>query len=106
MDYDARLFLEFVPSNSIGKIYVHFPVPWNKKPHRRVISTSFLDESDRVLKVHGKLELRTDSEEYYRFALETFSSPQKSQFDIRKNQDIAIVSKYEIPFIWSRYIPR
>ena len=45
--------------------------------------------------MHGKLELRTDSEEYYRFALETFSSPQKSQFDIRKNQDIAIVSKYE-----------
>ncbi|MDD2949543.1 MAG: tRNA (guanosine(46)-N7)-methyltransferase TrmB [Sulfuricurvum sp.] len=95
LDYDARLFLEFVPSNIVGKIYVHFPVPWDKKPHRRVISEAFLQESDRVLSVGGTLELRTDSENYYRFALETFSSPAKSRFDVRKNQDIAISSKYE-----------
>lgn len=31
LDYDARLFLELVPSNIVGKIYVHFPVPWDKK---------------------------------------------------------------------------
>lgn len=95
LDYDARLFLEFVPSNIVSRIYVHFPVPWDKKPHRRVISEAFLKESDRVLCVGGRLELRTDSEEYYRFALETFSSPPKSRFDVRKNQDIAVVSKYE-----------
>ncbi|MDD4884302.1 tRNA (guanosine(46)-N7)-methyltransferase TrmB [Sulfuricurvum sp.] len=95
LDYDARLFLEFVPSNIVGKIYVHFPVPWDKKPHRRVISEAFLKESERALKVGGTLELRTDSENYYRFALETFSTPAKSRFDVRKNQDIAISSKYE-----------
>ncbi|HLD23772.1 MAG TPA: tRNA (guanosine(46)-N7)-methyltransferase TrmB [Sulfuricurvum sp.] len=95
LDYDARLFLEFVPSNIVGKIYVHFPVPWDKKPHRRVISEAFLKESERALRVGGMLELRTDSENYYRFALETFSSPAVSRFDVRKNQEIAIVSKYE-----------
>ncbi|ADR34396.1 tRNA (guanine-N(7)-)-methyltransferase [Sulfuricurvum kujiense DSM 16994] len=95
IDYDARLFLEFVPSNIVGKIYVHFPVPWDKKPHRRVISEAFLKESERALRVGGTLELRTDSENYYRFALETFSSPAISRFDVRKNQEIAIVSKYE-----------
>jgi tRNA (guanine-N7-)-methyltransferase len=95
LDYDARLFLEFVPSNIVGKIYVHFPVPWDKKPHRRVISEAFLKESERVLRVGGTLELRTDSENYYRFALETFSSPRQSRFEVRKNQEIAIVSKYE-----------
>ena len=95
LDYDARLFLEFVPSNIVGKIYVHFPVPWDKKPHRRVISEDFLKESERVLKIGGTLELRTDSENYYRFALETFSAPATSRFDVRKNQEIAIVSKYE-----------
>lgn len=95
IDYDARLFLEFVPSNIVGKIYVHFPVPWDKKPHRRVISEAFLKESERALRVGGTLELRTDSENYYRFALETFSSPAVSRFDVRKNQEIAIVSKYE-----------
>ncbi|MDP2850284.1 MAG: tRNA (guanosine(46)-N7)-methyltransferase TrmB [Sulfuricurvum sp.] len=95
LDYDARLFLEFVPSNIVGKVYVHFPVPWDKKPHRRVISEAFLKESERALRVGGTLELRTDSENYYRFALETFSSPAVSRFDVRKNQEIAIVSKYE-----------
>jgi tRNA (guanine-N7-)-methyltransferase len=95
LDYDARLFLEFVPSNIVGKIYVHFPVPWDKKPHRRVISEAFLKESERVLRIGGTLELRTDSENYYRFALETFSFPRQSRFDVRKNQEIAIVSKYE-----------
>lgn len=95
LDYDARLFLEFVPSNIVGKIYVHFPVPWDKKPHRRVISEAFLKESERALRIGGTLELRTDSENYYRFALETFSSPRQSCFDVRKNQEIAIVSKYE-----------
>ena len=95
LDYDARLFLEFVPSNVAGKIYVHFPVPWDKKPHRRVISEAFLNEAIRVLKPGGTLELRTDSEEYYRYALETFSAPQKSRFEVYKNRDIAISSKYE-----------
>lgn len=95
LDYDARLFLEFVPSNVVGRIYVHFPVPWDKKPHRRVISEAFLNESIRVLKAGGTLELRTDSEEYYRFALETFSAPAKSRFEVYKNRDIAISSKYE-----------
>lgn len=95
LDYDARLFLEFVPSNIAGKIYVHFPVPWDKKPHRRVISEAFLDEAARVLKIGGTLELRTDSEEYYRFALETFSAPSQSHFEVYKNRNIAISSKYE-----------
>ena len=31
INYDARLFMEFINSNSVGKIFVHFPVPWDKK---------------------------------------------------------------------------
>lgn len=31
VNYDARLFMEFIKSNSVGKIFVHFPVPWDKK---------------------------------------------------------------------------
>ncbi len=95
LDYDARLFLEFVPSNIVSRIYVHFPVPWDKKPHRRVISDAFVEEAIRVLKPEGRLELRTDSELYYRFALETYSAPAKIHFEVHKNRDIAVVSKYE-----------
>lgn len=95
LDYDARLFMELVPSNLVGKIYVHFPVPWDKKPHRRVISTSFIEESRRVLKVDGRLELRTDSENYYAYSYETFIDFNKTILHINKNKEIAISSKYE-----------
>ena len=95
LDYDARLFLELIPSNIVGKVYVHFPVPWDKKPHRRVISTSFIEECRRVLKVDGRLELRTDSENYYAYSYETFIAFHKTVLHINKNKDIAITSKYE-----------
>jgi tRNA (guanine-N7-)-methyltransferase len=95
LDYDARLFMELIPSNVVKNIYVHFPVPWDKKPHRRIISTSFIEESRRVLKCDGQLELRTDSENYYAYAYETFINFSKTVLHINKNKDIAISSKYE-----------
>ena len=95
VNYDARLLLEMMPSNSCSDIYVHFPVPWDKKPHRRVISERFLQESLRVLLPQGRLELRTDSDNYYRYALETFSTAPKIYFTVEKNSEIAITSKYE-----------
>lgn len=95
LNYDARLFMELVPSNKIDKIYVHFPVPWDKKPHRRVISTAFIEETRRILNVGATLELRTDSENYYAYSYETFIAFPKTTIHINKNKDIAISSKYE-----------
>ena len=95
VNYDARLLLEMMPSNSCTSIFVHFPVPWDKKPHRRVISSRFLDESLRVLVVDGELELRTDSDRYYIYALETFSAHPKISFTVEKNFDLSVISKYE-----------
>jgi len=95
LDYDARLFMELVPSNIVSKIFVHFPVPWDKKPHRRVISTSFIKESQRVLGIDGRLELRTDSENYYAYSYETFINFPKIILAINKNKDIEVSSKYE-----------
>ncbi len=97
VNYDARLFLEMLPSNVCEQIFVHFPVPWDKKPHRRVISPSFLEESMRVLRKDGRLELRTDSDNYYWYALETFFGPTvpKTQVEIRKNEALEVTSKYE-----------
>ena len=95
LDYDARLFLELVPSNIVSRVYVHFPVPWDKKPHRRVISPAFINESTRVLAPQGRLELRTDSENYFAYSWETFISLNKAKLEVNKNQEIAISSKYE-----------
>jgi len=95
VNYDARLFLEMLPSNVCEQIFVHFPVPWDKKPHRRVISPSFLSESIRVLRKGGRLELRTDSDNYYWYSLETFFSVPRTHVEIRKNEALEVTSKYE-----------
>ncbi len=95
VNYDARLFLEMLPSNCCEQIFVHFPVPWDKKPHRRVISPSFLAESMRVLQKGGRLELRTDSDNYFWYALETFFSVPKTEVEVRKNEALEVTSKYE-----------
>jgi len=95
VNYDARLFLEMLPSNLLEQIFVHFPVPWDKKPHRRVISPTFLDESMRVLREGGRLELRTDSDNYFWYALETFFAVPKTEVEVRKNEALEITSKYE-----------
>jgi len=95
VNYDARLFLEMLPSNICEQIFVHFPVPWDKKPHRRVISKSFLAESMRALGVDGRLELRTDSNNYFWYALETFFSVPKVEVEVRKNEALEVTSKYE-----------
>jgi tRNA (guanine-N7-)-methyltransferase len=93
--YDARLLLEMLKSNFLDKIYVHFPVPWDKKPHRRVINEKFINEALRVLKKDCALELRTDSKNYYDYSLELFGSLKESKFSVYKNIDIEVVSKYE-----------
>ncbi len=95
LKFDARIFLQLLPSNIVGKIFVHFPVPWDKKPHRRVISKAFIDEASRVLKVGGTVELRTDSDNYYNYAYELFNSLNSFELEIRKNREIEISSKYE-----------
>jgi len=97
VNYDARLLLEMMPSNSCTNIFVHFPVPWDKKPHRRVISPSFLEESMRVLKKGGRLELRTDSYKYFWYSLDTFlgENVSKTALEIRKNESLDVTSKYE-----------
>lgn len=95
IDYDARLFMEFLSSNSVGRIFVHFPVPWDKKPHRRVFSAAFIEEALRTLHVNGTLELRTDSEPYFEFSFGQMMHLARANVQVKKNAELEITSKYE-----------
>jgi tRNA (guanine-N7-)-methyltransferase len=95
VDYDARLFMEFLPSNSVGRVFVHFPVPWDKKPHRRVFSAAFIEEALRVLHVKGTLELRTDSPLYFEFTFAQMMQLSRADVHVKKNAELEITSKYE-----------
>ncbi|EAH6389639.1 tRNA (guanosine(46)-N7)-methyltransferase TrmB [Campylobacter jejuni] len=92
---DARLLLSVLKSKSVEKIFLHFPVPWDKKPHRRVIGKDFCKECARVLTQNGRFELRTDSFEYFNFTLEQFLTFPAPKFSLRKNENLEISSKYE-----------
>lgn len=95
VNYDARLFMEFIKSNKVGKIFVHFPVPWDKKPHRRIYSNAFINEALRVLKVDGTLELRTDSRKYFDYCTELLTNLPTGRITIDINKDLQVSSKYE-----------
>ncbi|MBF7059847.1 tRNA (guanosine(46)-N7)-methyltransferase TrmB [Campylobacter volucris] len=92
---DARLLLSVLKSNLIDKIFLHFPVPWDKKPHRRVVGENFVNECARVLKKDGKFELRTDSFLYFDFTLNSFLQLSCLNALVKKNENLEISSKYE-----------
>jgi len=95
IDYDGRLVLSKIKSNKVHSIYVHFPVPWDKKPHRRVISEYFINESIRVLEKDGFLHLRTDSDNYFDYSFNEFMKLNKNELKIYKNRELEVSSKYE-----------
>ncbi len=95
INHDARLILSKIPSNKLHSIYVHFPVPWDKKEHRRVINSDFINEAKRALQKNGFLHLRTDSENYFNYSLNKFLEQNKIDINIKKNIPYEITSKYE-----------
>lgn len=95
LNVDARSALSLLPSNALNKIFVHFPVPWNKSPSRRVINNEMAKECDRVLKNGGIFELRSDDREFFDASLACFLNLTNAKIKIYKNRSLEIISKYE-----------
>ncbi len=90
---DARVLFEVLPRESLSAIFLHFPVPWEKNPQRRVFSQIFLANAIRALSPqNGRFELITDSKEYFDFA-KKIARGQRTKISI--NPQNAVVSKYE-----------
>ncbi|WP_299227569.1 tRNA (guanosine(46)-N7)-methyltransferase TrmB [uncultured Campylobacter sp.] len=95
---DARVLLSLLPAGCLQRVFLHFPVPWDDAPHRRVISDEFASQIARTLGLGGRFELRTDSEEYFLYAMQKLSPyVQRKAGEIShfKNRDAAVASKYE-----------
>ncbi|MFC2527776.1 MAG: tRNA (guanosine(46)-N7)-methyltransferase TrmB [Campylobacter sp.] len=95
---DARVLLSLLPADCLQRVFLHFPVPWDDAPHRRVISDEFASQIARTLGLGGRFELRTDSEEYFLYAMQKLSPyVQRKAGEIShfKNRDAAVASKYE-----------
>jgi tRNA (guanine-N7-)-methyltransferase len=63
---DARLLLDALPDESIGRAFVLFPDPWPKARHhkRRFLSHSGFAALGRVMKDGAELRIATDDSDY------------------------------------------
>lgn len=68
---DARTILRWLPSASIGRVFILFPDPWPKRKHvkRRLINPQTVAMIARVLKPGGELRIGTDIGDYVRTLL-------------------------------------
>ena len=95
---DARVLLSLLPAGCLQRVFLHFPVPWDDAPHRRVISDEFASQIARTLELGGRFELRTDSEEYFLYTMQKLSpyvQQKAGKISHFKNRDAAVASKYE-----------
>ena len=68
MQGDGLLFCsQFLPDQSVTAMHVYFPDPWWKQKHRkrRVLTTGFIADVERVLQPGGKFHFWTDVQEYF-----------------------------------------
>ena len=91
---DCRILFDIFPSHCIDRIYLHFPIPWDKNHNRRVVSKYFILICNRILKEGGFLELKTDSQKYYEYSLDLIRDLNLFRIE-SSNENNEIISKYE-----------
>ncbi len=69
---DAMELPDVFEMGEVGKIYLNFSDPWPKKRHarRRLTSTVFFTQYDKVLAKEGVVEFKTDNRPLFEFSLE------------------------------------
>lgn len=69
---DAMELPEVFELGEVGKIYLNFSDPWPKARHarRRLTSTVFFEQYNKVLAKEGVVEFKTDNRPLFEFSLE------------------------------------
>lgn len=68
----SELVAELLPKNSVSKVFINFPDPWDKKRwlKHRILSAKFFDILPNVLKPGAIVSVKTDHRKYFLTFLE------------------------------------
>lgn len=69
---DAEQILNVFAEDEVDRIYLNFSDPWPKDRHarRRLTSRQYLERYDRIMKLDGVVEFKTDNTDLFDFSLE------------------------------------
>lgn len=84
---DASKILEYIPSKSIDRIYLHFSDPWPKKAHhkRRLTYNTFIHLYSQILKDKGEIVVKTDNVLLFEDTIEYFKEEPYELIDINRD---------------------
>lgn len=70
--YDASFVKDLFSEGELNDVIIHHPDPWlkRKKKKHRLLQADFLHDLAKLQRPGSVLELKTDSEEYYKWALQ------------------------------------
>lgn len=104
---DAMEISEVFEFGEVERIYLNFSDPWPKKRHarRRLTSTCFLEQYDKVLAKEGVVEFKTDNRQLFEFSLEQVQEAGwqlvASTFDLHHDEEMNegnVMTEYEEKF--------
>lgn len=104
---DAFELPEFFAPGEVEKIYLNFSDPWPKARHarRRLTSTRFLGQYEKVLPEGGAVEFKTDNRSLFEFSLEQVEEAewtlQAHTFDLHHDSAMNVgnvMTEYEAKF--------
>lgn len=105
--YDAFLLEDLFAPQELDDVYIHFPDPWTspRKPKNRILQRAVLELLAQLQKPTGRVFFKTDSLEYFEWALEEikFSKYQVvfKTYDLHKSEKAVtnFVTQFENIFI-------
>ena len=104
---DAMELPEVFDTEEVGKIYLNFSDPWPKARHarRRLTSTVFFAQYEKILAKKGVVEFKTDNRPLFEFSLEQVEEAgwklQAFTFDLHRDEGMNqgnVMTEYEEKF--------
>lgn len=106
MCIDAKNMADIFDKGEVDRIYLNFSDPWPKDRHakRRLTSPQFMEVYDKILKMDGTVEFKTDNRGLFDYSLESVPEAgwqiSEHTFDLHHSEmaEGNVMTEYEMKF--------